>query len=71
MPSQVALATAVRRYKSEHNLALGSEIKRVQWAAETPEERQWLLDASDDLKSITRALHIEVVSEPPGIFIEA
>jgi valyl-tRNA synthetase len=67
----IGIATAVRRYKSEHNLALGSEIKRVQLAAGSPEERQMLLDAADDIKSITRAQQIEIVSEPTGMIIEA
>ena len=33
----VAIATAVRRYKSERNLALGTELTRLQLAATNPE----------------------------------
>ena len=56
----IAVATAVRRYKSEQNLPLGSELRTLQVAAEEP----WLLEALEkalpDLTSITRAEEIGV-----------
>ncbi len=55
----VAVATAVRRYKSEHNLALGSEFSRLQLSASRPGLNQALQAASADLTSITRALRVE------------
>ena len=55
----VAVATAVRRYKSEHYLALGSEFSRLQLSASRPGLSQALQAASADLTSITRALRIE------------
>ena len=62
----VEIATAVRRYKSENNLPLGTELPRVQLVLESDmseEASQALQAASDDLKSITRAQQIEVVKE--------
>jgi valyl-tRNA synthetase len=59
----ITIATAVRRYKSQRNLPLGKEIKRLQLAAAD----QSLLDrfqiSSSDLKSITRAREIICVSD--------
>ena len=51
----VEIATAVRRYKSEHNLSLGSEISRVQLGTVDTA----LQAASADLAGITRARQIE------------
>jgi len=59
----VEIATAVRRYKSEHNLSLGSELKRIQLAVESSTEQSSLKPAIDDLKSITRAQQIEITKE--------
>jgi valyl-tRNA synthetase len=65
----IEIATAVRRYKSERNLSLGSELDRLQLAAAAgaasqPHEAgaltQALEAASDDLKSITRARQIDI-----------
>ncbi len=63
----VEIATAVRRYKSERNLPLGSTLNRVQLAAvitdgrPEAEDRIWqaLPAARDDLMSITRTQAIE------------
>jgi valyl-tRNA synthetase len=55
----VEVATAVRRYKSENNLSLGSELKRLQLVVADPEIGQWLETAAADLRSITRATNIE------------
>jgi len=57
----VQIASAVRRYKSEHNLSLGHEINLIQLAAGD----SWLADvlqaASADLLSVTRAKTIAYV----------
>jgi valyl-tRNA synthetase len=67
----IAIATAVRRYKSEHNLSLGSELARVKLTLVDPELAAILKDASEDLISITRARTIDVViSEEEGIELE-
>ncbi|MFH1636413.1 MAG: valine--tRNA ligase [Chloroflexota bacterium] len=56
----VEIATAVRRYKSEHNLSLGFEIPRLQLTAGDAELAQSLGEAIPDLMSITRARKIEI-----------
>ena len=58
----VEIATAVRRYKSEQNLSLGSDIKRLQLATDDPKLVEILQEASIDLMSITRAKQIEVMN---------
>ena len=58
----VEIATAVRRYKSEQNLSLGSDIKRLQLATDDPKLEKILQEASLDLMSITRAKQIEVMN---------
>jgi valyl-tRNA synthetase len=65
----VQVATAVRRYKSEHNLALGSELARMQLVPSQPplddagwaEQADWLA-AIPDLKGVTRAREIELAA---------
>jgi valyl-tRNA synthetase len=63
----VAIATAVRRYKSERNLALGRELTRLQLAAvkhkdgSSAELIAWLEQARADLMSITRSRQIDIV----------
>ena len=54
------VATAVRRYKSEQNLALGAEFSRLQLTAASPDQAAALLAAAADLTSVTRARQIEV-----------
>jgi valyl-tRNA synthetase len=56
----VAIATAVRRFKSERNLPLGAELNRLQLAAVESDETllSALREAVVDLKSITRAREI-------------
>ncbi len=51
----VALATTVRRYKSEHNIALGSDLQRLNLATADLNLAEVLSEANLDLKSITRA----------------
>ena len=57
----VQAASAVRRFKSEHNLPLGSELDRVQLCLESSEPVDLLRQADADLKSITRARQIEIL----------
>ncbi|MGW8251310.1 MAG: class I tRNA ligase family protein, partial [Anaerolineales bacterium] len=67
----IQIATAVRRYKSERNLPLSSEINRlligVDRSSTETESRQDVLrrlaEAEADLKSVARATHIELLSE--------
>jgi valyl-tRNA synthetase len=69
----VEIATAVRRYKSERSLPLGAELERLQVAvlleADGRRTKRWvqrdegLRAASEDLKSITRALEVEIVGQ--------
>jgi valyl-tRNA synthetase len=56
----VAIATAVRRYKSENNLSLGAELAELQLATADPELASRLRGAETDLISITRAARIRV-----------
>jgi len=64
----VEIATAVRRYKSEHSLPLGSELERLQLATPQEELAEQLLQAIPDLSSITRAKLIEVIPQSdPGL----
>ena len=58
----VAVATAVRRYKSEAGLGLGTTVERL-WLAVPDEPLAGLLEAARaDLMSVTRALAITVAS---------
>ena len=56
----VAIATAVRRYKSEHGLSLGAALVRLQMATEDITLADWLRASATDLRSVTRAATIEV-----------
>jgi valyl-tRNA synthetase len=70
----VEAATAVRRYKSEKNLSLGTELSAVKLAISTDglvsvengSLQENLLQATADLMSITRAQHIEIVDMLPA-----
>jgi valyl-tRNA synthetase len=64
----VAIATAVRRFKSERNLSLGAELNRVQLAAVESDGTLLpaLQEAVVDLKSITRAREIVLGPAPEG-----
>ena len=59
----VGIATAVRRYKSEHSLPLGTELNRLQLAIASSEAglAQALQEATADLMSITRARAVEIM----------
>jgi len=60
----VEVATAVRRYKSESNLSLGSELKCLQLATKDPILAHQLVDAVADITSLTRARTVEIVEAP-------
>jgi valyl-tRNA synthetase len=59
----VHIASEVRRYKSENNLSLGSEIKRLEITHADPKINEMMTKADEDLMSITRAKSIIVVDE--------
>jgi valyl-tRNA synthetase len=56
----VEVATAVRRYKSESNLSLGTELHRLQLATSDPSLAALLEEALPDITSVTRARRVEV-----------
>ena len=60
----VQVATAVRRFKSEQNIALGTEFSRLQLTAASPAQAAGLRAATADLASVTRALEIEIRPAP-------
>jgi valyl-tRNA synthetase len=57
----VQIATAVRRYKSERNISLGSELTLLQLGVANSGLIHGLTEARSDLMSITRAKTIEIV----------
>jgi hypothetical protein len=57
------VATAARRYKSEHNLSLGSKIGRLFLASDDEKLLKLLPQAEIDLISITRASEVVCVRE--------
>jgi valyl-tRNA synthetase len=57
----IAIATAVRRYKSERNLALGAQINGVQLLVQDSALRAMLEASEADLASVTRAKQVKVV----------
>jgi valyl-tRNA synthetase len=56
----LAIATAVRRYKSERNLSLAGELAQLQLQTADEELRQGLTAAEADLISVSRARQIVV-----------
>jgi valyl-tRNA synthetase len=58
----IEIATAARRFKSEANLPLGTELARLELVTADAELADALREAEPDLVSITRAREIEVVS---------
>jgi len=56
----IEVATAVRRYKSESNISLGAELKRLQLATTELSTADMLQAARADIMSVTRARQIEV-----------
>jgi valyl-tRNA synthetase len=59
----VEIATAVRRYKSEHNLPLGTEIAQLQLHTKSPAMVQNLKDATADLASICRVRSVTTTAQ--------
>ncbi|MBN1485258.1 MAG: valine--tRNA ligase [Chloroflexia bacterium] len=66
----VDIATAVRRYKSERSLPLGSELPRLQLAPPAGRPARSLAEAVEDLQSITRAQVVEVVERLDPALLE-
>ncbi|MCW5851308.1 MAG: valine--tRNA ligase [Anaerolineae bacterium] len=59
----MAIATAVRRYKSERSLSVGAELARLDLAPDDAALADLLREAIPDLVSVTRARAIAVVSQ--------
>ena len=63
----VHIATAVRRYKSEHTLSLGAELARLSLATADPALAALLRASAADLRSVTRAREVTVADHlEPG-----
>src|SRR6266480_2721839 len=56
----IEVATAVRRYKSESNISLGTELKELQLATTDTDIARMLQDARADIMSVTRARQLAV-----------
>ncbi len=66
----VDIATAVRRYKSEHNLPLGTELQRLELSSGDTSLDASLRESVADLASITRAREIRVADGlTPGLVV--
>jgi valyl-tRNA synthetase len=61
----VEIAIAVRRYKSENSISLGTELQRLLLTTEDIQLATHLEDARGDLISITRALEIDINTKLP------
>jgi valyl-tRNA synthetase len=66
----VEIATAVRRFKSEHSLSLSSELEQVQLIPRQPALAEALREAQADLRSITRARQIIIRTDAPDPELE-
>jgi valyl-tRNA synthetase len=62
----VAIATSVRRYKSERQIPMGSPLDGLQIAAPPGRLLADLKESIMDIRSITRGQNIEFVEEPAG-----
>jgi len=60
----VAVATAVRRFKSEASIPLGRELERLQVISSTADLLEALKEARADIASVTRARKVEFGCEP-------
>ncbi len=60
----VHIATTVRRYKSDHNLPLGTQLQRLQLTSSDQTTAAILAASATDLTSITRAQQIDISSQP-------
>jgi valyl-tRNA synthetase len=56
----VAIANAVRRYKSERHLSLGAELPGLHVQAGSEELREALVGAEDDIAGVTRAQIVDL-----------
>ncbi len=56
----IEISTAIRRFKSERNLSLGTELDRVQLVPGEPDQSGLLQAAIPDLSSVSRARLIEI-----------
>jgi valyl-tRNA synthetase len=66
----VAIATTVRRYKSDHALSLGAALKRVHLVVPGVELEPALQHGREDIASVTRAAEITIgAQEAPGLEI--
>jgi valyl-tRNA synthetase len=64
------IATAARRYKSEHGLSLATPLQSLEIGVQEPALRATLREARADLSSVTRAERIAIVDRPsPGLEI--
>ena len=59
----LGIAVAARRYKSERNLPLSTELPSLVISTDQPELALQLKQATSDLSSITRAREISLVDE--------
>ncbi|HET7638187.1 MAG TPA: hypothetical protein VFK47_05535, partial [Ktedonobacteraceae bacterium] len=66
----IEVATAVRRYKSESNISLGTELKRLQLATKDTDIARMLQEARADIMSVTRARQVEVKESLDAELIE-
>lgn len=64
------IAASVRRFKSDNNLSLRTEIKRLQLAVLDVNNLQFWIDAEEDIKSITRAVSYEVAHKDNNDLIQ-
>jgi valyl-tRNA synthetase len=60
----IEIATSVRRFKSENNLSLGTELSRVKLTVSEKSLVNQLNSAVQDLKSITRAKFLDIQEDP-------
>ena len=66
----LAIATAVRRFKSENQLSLGAEIQTLHLATADPQLAASLQAAKPDLEGLTRAQEIHIASTLNGHEVE-
>jgi valyl-tRNA synthetase len=59
----VGIGTAVRRYKSEHSLSLGSPLQVLELSTDDPDLCAALFEARADIASITRAGRVSICDE--------
>jgi len=66
----VSIITSIRRFKSEHNLPLSSDIKKLHLNVDEPGLQDFLQQAVPDLASACRALQVQLVENmEPGLVL--